>query len=275
MNNNKIDMEENINNEDNLNNPENLDLEVPITSDVHERISPNVKDFYNSIDSIEDLLNSKTYCESPNDIQFLLIVNYMDYNGLEPYDSFVYAKEMARIVSVIGKHEIEKQLDDLFTNDEKLRVLKETKAYYILKKANSKFYNKQHPKLKEFDLLIDYLDARIDHVEIMKQGENIPPIDLLNSVPSKLLLLKELKIFDHLQILTNDNDTDLATIIAFIIGHNKPKTILRYLPYMIDEKKFDTKHSPYTEPAIKEMNRALVISNIKLSNDYSKFVKSE
>ncbi|MBL0235658.1 MAG: hypothetical protein IPQ02_03305 [Saprospiraceae bacterium] len=93
LNNNKIDMEENINNEDNLNNPENLDLEVPITSDVHERISPNVKDFYNSIDSIEDLLNSKTYCESPNDIQFLLIVNYMDYNGLEPYDSFVYAKK--------------------------------------------------------------------------------------------------------------------------------------------------------------------------------------
>ncbi len=267
-------MEDNLDNEENMNNPENLDLEVPIISVDNERINQMTKDFYDSVDSVEDLISSKTYRESTNEGQLELIVHYMSYKGLVHYDSFVYAKEMVRIGSLLGKIELEEQLDKLFTNDEKLMILKESKAWYILQKANSKFYNKQHPELDEYTLMIQYIDARIDQVEIMKLEENIPPIDLLNSVPSKLLLLKELKIFDHLQILMN-NDTDLATIIAFIIGHNKPKTILRYLPYMIDEKKFDTKHSPYTEPAIKEMERALFESNIKLSNDYSKFFKPE
>ncbi|MBK6825079.1 MAG: hypothetical protein IPG87_19670 [Saprospiraceae bacterium] len=96
------------------------------------------------------------------------------------------------------------------------------------------------------------------------QAENIKTLD---SISSKLVLLKELGVYDLLNSRIGENTkskTDLEKLIAYIIGENNPQSVGRYFHNMVIDQKPGGKYSPYTKKAIKEMERVMRDCNIKI-----------
>lgn len=138
-------------------------------------------------------------------------------------------------------------------------------------------------KIETLELLSEYIlnkknDTRFTEIKKRNFNDKHENLELLESISSKLILLKELGIYDHLSSTIENNSkskTDLKKLISYIIGESNPQSVGRYFPYMNIDKLHKDRHNPYTDPAIKEMKRVLTDCNIQLMNDYSKFNKSE
>ena len=250
-------------------------------------INQQVVDFYNSIDSIKDLIDSETYKNSEDNIQFLLLINYKDYLGIENIDSFRYSKEMLRLISLGKRNNIENEIkNNLFTIDDKIVILKKHKANCILEKANSKLERKsRHPKLNENDLVIEYLDAKINYLETLKSEETEDlkeqPKPLVIGikdvkVPHKLVLLYELGIYQLLneRIIKNSGSMkDLAKIIHYVIDEENEDYIysllsIRDLNPLTAQYNDPTRDNPFTGPSIKKMKEIIADCNIQIEREY-------
>ena len=90
----------------------------------------------------------------------------------------------------------------------------------------------------------------------IKSGYKYEPIELLDTIPSQLVLLKVLGIFDLLSEKLKGDKSKLSKLIGVIINHSNHETIDRYLTH-ISSPKINAKNTPYTKPTIKKVKRIL------------------
>jgi hypothetical protein len=194
--------------------------------------------------------------------------------------------ERIRLLSLQTFNEIENELLEIIDYEAKISHLEEFIA--SIKHSESMIALEYGSLLRysgELTYYKDLLNVLESKLELLKKEHNQikgsqddENIETLNSISSKLVLLKELGVYDLLISRINENTkskTDLEKLIAYIIGHDNPGSVGRYFPHMGIDSKPETKRTPYTKAAIKEMERIMRDCNIKILGDYSKFTKNE
>ena len=125
---------------------------------------------------------------------------------------------------------------------------------------------------------VEFLELIRKKINLLPEDDQAENIKTLNSISSKLVLLKELGVYDLLETRIKENTkskTDLEKLVSYIIGENNPQSVGRYFHNMEIDQKPGGKYSPYTKKAIKEMERVMRDCNIKILGDYSKFTKTD
>ena len=243
-------------------------------------ISQEIIEFYNSINSVTELIRSDSYIESTNAIKLSLLIEYKEYFGYENIDTYSYKQELCRLISIKRKINIENELDSISTIDEKLIILKKYKAKNMFQKASDKIdYNSRHPEINEFDLLDEYLDAYIGEFEIMKQEENINPLEnnIAMSIPidiedqERFVYCHKFGIInflmDHIKSDgTKYTDTKLYKYLALITNISE-STIKRLMTFTKSEINSDP-NNPFKKIDLMERVNRIIMNNNMITKDY-------
>lgn len=101
------------------------------------------------------------------------------------------------------------------------------------------------------------------------------------SIPSKIVLLHDLGIYDLLRFKIDQNDktkTSLAKLISYVIGEKKYESVLSYLDIVELNPSLEypnPKKSPFTHTAVKKMKAMLSNCNLMPTKEYPDKSKSK
>lgn len=250
-------------------------------------LDSKVIEFYEYFNyDLAGLIRSDSYNDSEWTVKILILLNYKKYFGVENINTFLYKKEMNRLLAVKSKEHLENELDNINDPEDQLILLKKKKANEILSKINYDLEDSHksiHPELNPFDGLIEYLNAKINQVDIINGFEMEKSIDLelLEKINYRLALLYELGIIDLLQKRFEENGLsssgkEFAKMLGYILNEGK-SSVIKYLSNLnLNPKKSripKNKSEVFTLNAIKGMYRSMRDCNLQVKGNYDKINK--
>ncbi len=230
--------------------------------------------------------------------EWLVNSNYINIFNLKKFEPNLFKAELYEEIESFNlklRFEIKVLLEFHFSTD-KLSNLYTTKNiqkeefidFVEIIEKNRETYDENIENIKYYILdLMDEIEAINEIKEPILHNPDLGIFedDILDtgdpSIPSKIVLLHDLGIYDLLRSKIDQNDktkTSLAKLISYVIGEKKYESVLSYLDIVELNPSLEyqnPKKSPFTHTAVKKMKAMLSNCNLMPSKEYPDKNKSK